>query len=368
MEKQFIDAFADLVRQSMANDHDDNHDTDRFGPERNRPSPVYRFLRWFAQQARLLPRPEVEAALSSSLELLRGNTGHLQWLYDKLADNESKQLLVLLASYRALGHRKVKLPLSSQRHRATVRRVQKMAKQGESMTVAFNNWSLHRMDLAVMGFPLSLYATAPAVVTQFIEQQYRCEADGSHIEAAEGDFVVDAGGCWGDTALYFAHMVGESGRVLSCEFLEDNLSVYRKNLELNAELASRIEIVQRALWAESGLHLDFIANGPGTSVARDVSSADLSVATTTLDDLISGRGWPRVDFIKMDIEGAELMALQGAEFVLRTYRPKLAITVYHRFRDFWEIPQFIDSLGLGYQFYLRHFKMHAEETVLFARA
>jgi len=45
--------------------------------------------------------------------------------------------------------------------------------------------------------------------------------------------------------------------------------------------------------------------------------------------------------------------------------PKLAITAYHDFNDFWMIPQYLESLGLGYRFYLRHFTIHAEETVLF---
>ena len=70
----------------------------------------------------------------------------------------------------------------------------------------------------------------------------------------------------------------------------------------------------------------------------------------------------------MDIEGAELEALKGATNTIQTFRPKLAISVYHRTRDFWEIPQWIDSLNLGYQFHLRHFTIHAGETVLFAIA
>ena len=54
--------------------------------------------------------------------------------------------------------------------------------------------------------------------------------------------------------------------------------------------------------------------------------------------------------------------------VLHHFKPKLAITVYHSLEDFWEIPRWIDGLGLGYKFYLRHFTIHAEETVLFAIA
>ena len=70
----------------------------------------------------------------------------------------------------------------------------------------------------------------------------------------------------------------------------------------------------------------------------------------------------------MDIEGAELNALKGAEETIRRFKPKLAITVYHSLNDFWEIPEWLESLGLGYKFYLRHFTIHAEETVLFASA
>ena len=68
----------------------------------------------------------------------------------------------------------------------------------------------------------------------------------------------------------------------------------------------------------------------------------------------------------MDIEGAELDALRGAENSIRKFRPKLAISVYHKLDHYWEIAQFIDSLGLGYRFALRHFTIHAEESVLFA--
>ena len=73
-----------------------------------------------------------------------------------------------------------------------------------------------------------------------------------------------------------------------------------------------------------------------------------------------------VDFIKMDIEGAESEALEGAKQTIRAFHPKLAISVYHKLDDFWTIPKYIDQLGMGYRFYLRHFTIHREETVLFA--
>ena len=104
-------------------------------------------------------------------------------------------------------------------------------------------------------------------------------------------------------------------------------------------------------------------------VTENKSTQDAaSVSTLKIDDVVGTAEFPKVDFIKMDIEGAEQQALRGAVGCIRRFKPKLAITVYHSLQDFWEIPQWIDNLGLGYSFNLRHFTIHAEETVLFAIA
>ncbi len=121
------------------------------------------------------------------------------------------------------------------------------------------------------------------------------------------------------------------------------------------------------LWSKSGEQLFVEGSGPGTRVSSNATRPDaIRRETLAIDDMVKNEKLDRVDFIKMDIEGAELEALRGAENTIRQFRPKLAISVYHKFDDVWEIPQYIDSLGLGYRFALRHFTIHAEETVLFA--
>ena len=67
----------------------------------------------------------------------------------------------------------------------------------------------------------------------------------------------------------------------------------------------------------------------------------------------------------MDIEGAELAALNGAVNTIKTYRPKMALSAYHKFEDVYALPNFIHSIDQGYQFYLRHFSDNLWETVLF---
>jgi FkbM family methyltransferase len=140
-------------------------------------------------------------------------------------------------------------------------------------------------------------------------------------------------------------------------------------MELNPGLASRIQLHQNPVWSSSGDKLFVYGNGPGTTVGPVAKSPESTrVETLKIDDLVARRDYPRIDFIRIDSEGAELEALKGSAAVLRRFKPKLAITVYHDLKDFWSIPQYLDGLGLGYRFYLRHFTIHAEEAVLFAEA
>lgn len=71
-------------------------------------------------------------------------------------------------------------------------------------------------------------------------------------------------------------------------------------------------------------------------------------------------------FISMDVEGVELEALKGGEMLIKENKPDLAISVYHAPNHIWDIPFYIDSLNLGYKFYLRNYTSFISETVLYA--
>jgi FkbM family methyltransferase len=105
---------------------------------------------------------------------------------------------------------------------------------------------------------------------------------------------------------------------------------------------------------------------PGLGPSCRISDqGTLTVQCVAIDDAIPNFA---PNFIKMDIEGAELRALWGAEKTLRRYHPSLAISVYHRPEDLWEIPIWVASLNLNYRMDLRGHGSNGFDTVLYCRA
>ena len=73
-----------------------------------------------------------------------------------------------------------------------------------------------------------------------------------------------------------------------------------------------------------------------------------------------------VTFIKMDVEGYELASLRGAQKVIQKWKPKLAVCIYHRRQDLWEVQEYIASLVPSYRFYMRAYEDTTTELVLYA--
>ncbi|MGR3294001.1 MAG: FkbM family methyltransferase [Candidatus Scalindua sp.] len=93
------------------------------------------------------------------------------------------------------------------------------------------------------------------------------------------------------------------------------------------------------------------------------TSGDSFAKCVSLDDSIMDFS---PTFIKMDVEGAELNALEGTKNVISKSRPDLAICVYHNINHLWDIPFLLDSWNIDYHFYLRTYSSCTMETVLYA--
>jgi FkbM family methyltransferase len=293
-----------------------------------------------------------------------------QWLNDSL-DPGSRQLLFDRLVFYLLGHVHARIGPSPDQLRDLLRSAHERlvtARDVTSLRYAGSPNS-HLFDLRPLGFPAVLESYMLGIQGTFQLQQYRCP---TYVAARPrfGDIAIDAGGCFGETALWLAHAVGGKGRVLTLEFDVENLVLLRANLERNPSLASRITLLEAALWSRSGCSLQIAMGGPAATVsASDVPAGDTAGApvarSIALDDLIADGVIDRVDFVKLDIEGAEPMALVGAVRVLERFRPRLALAAYHDIDHLWQLPRFLARLQLGYRFSMGHFTIHDEETVLY---
>jgi FkbM family methyltransferase len=298
---------------------------------------------------------------------LKENLDHLENAYSLLKDECSKKMMVDVFAYKILGQRRFKLSTNNQEYEKNSKISQSLTFGNEFIDINFMGWKLKKFDLKKIGFDLKLFYLPAGIAVTFLQKQYEYGKRTPKIKAEKGDYVFDVGGCWGDTALYFAQEIGGRGKVFTFEFIPSNLLIMEKNINLNKELKNRIEIIKNPIWEYSGEEMYYVDNGPGSTVNKEkTNESAVKIATLSLDDFSQKNNLLRVDFIKMDIEGAELEALKGAENLIRKFRPKLAISIYHKPEHFYQIIEYLNSLNLEYEFFLDHFTIHSEETILFA--
>ncbi len=154
--------------------------------------------------------------------------------------------------------------------------------------------------------------------------------DFAGIEFRPDMVALDVGANIGAVACWMARRIGPPGRVVVFEPDPDNLAVLRRNLALNG--VSNVTVVARGAWDRPG-ELEFHAGGGYTSSfcrtsyvrARPERYRVVRVPVTTIDAEAAVLGLPRVDLIKMDIEGGEGPALRGAAGTLRRWRPVVIV-------------------------------------------
>ena len=140
-----------------------------------------------------------------------------------------------------------------------------------------------------------------------------------------GDVVVDGGAFIGSFAVVAAKLVGPGGRVVAFE--PDSVSRERlcSNLELNG--LGNVTVVGKALW-DTDERLRF-SDSHYAGAAIVTGGGGVEVEAVSLDAELARLDIPTVDFIKMDVEGAELRAVEGCQRLMATCRPAFAIASYH---------------------------------------
>ncbi len=146
-----------------------------------------------------------------------------------------------------------------------------------------------------------------------------------------GDIVVDVGAYTGDYTIFASRKVGPTGRVIAIEPDPNNARRLRRNLR--GEL-DNVTVLEAAVWSAPGrMRFKFaecgLQSGPVVCVDETIRGVEDTVEVTTLDELIKGLKLPRVDVLKMDIEGAEIEVLKGCRATLMTESVYVCVASYH---------------------------------------
>jgi FkbM family methyltransferase len=166
------------------------------------------------------------------------------------------------------------------------------------------------------------------------------------VAVREGDVVLDVGSHLG----VFTRMALRKGAriVVAIEPAPRNIACFKKTFA--PELAAgRVIMVEAAAWSESAtLHFEVDDGYHGSARGHVGSRGQLAVPAVTIDDTVNRLGLNAVDFIKMDIEGAERFALRGAAGTIARFHPKLAICVYHGDDDRGVVPDVVRAIRPEY--------------------
>jgi FkbM family methyltransferase len=298
--------------------------------------------------------------LSRTLRYVHSNSDHLHQAWARLADKQSRRNLLEVLAFRALGPQHVRLPACGPHYWEAF----ELAKSWiEQSTGSYGGFDVFLFKVPSDRGTICLECWLGNIVYTFVRRQYFFSREQISIQPDADDVVLDLGACFGDTALAFAMAVGEKGRVYAFDPLPAHRTIFKENLGKNPELAPRVVFVERAVSAISDELVGFSEAFAGS---RFDSAGLRKVKTISVDDFVERERVSRVDFIKMDIEGSELLALQGSRATIERYRPKLAISIYHRPDDLYQIIEYIDSMDQRYRMYVEQYTTHDEEVILYA--
>jgi FkbM family methyltransferase len=185
------------------------------------------------------------------------------------------------------------------------------------------------------------------------------------IRLGEKEVFVDCGVFKGETSIEFA--LRSRFRYKMIYAFEPDAEAVLK-IKDNTQALENFKLYNIGVGAKKDvLYYDGNNSGGGGQIVAEDPGGYSKVEIDSLDNLLLEKPFAPT-YIKMDIEGAEIDALTGAAGIIKRDKPKLAVCVYHRPGDLWEIPLLIHDILPDYEFYLRHHYGYScqFDTVLYA--
>ena len=260
------------------------------------------------------------------------------WLYNSLSDRKSKENLIKVTKLRTLA------PFLGIIRASEILKVKFDYNSFLKFLITIKEWNLKNLILARLKkkiwlpkyYRLNRYILPlkPLNLLEiFIIEAYKYK---NIIIPKPGEYVLDIGASVGDTAIWFVKYMGEDGKIFA---FEPNPNAYR--------------ILQHVI-KMNNLEQTIYAYNFSIGSHSTTSNNNIYVSQISIDDFVRIEQVHEVDFIKIDIEGAEVNALKGARNTIKQFSPKLAIASYHYPREIIDVVKFLKELNTDYRVYLKH--------------
>ncbi len=201
----------------------------------------------------------------------------------------------------------------------------------------------------------------PDLIERVFEKKHRQYfPENDILKKSKDEIFVDAGAYNGDTSVKFAEWVDYNYEKI---FLMEPDPLMFEVLKEYVKLKNltNIELINKGAYCCNST-VSF-CNDPFDGSSRIDYNSISQIAVTTIDDMLGGE---RASYIKMDIEGVEYEALLGCAQTIKCYRPKLAISIYHKDDDLWTIPYYMMKEYPFYKYFIRHYTDITTETIMYA--
>jgi FkbM family methyltransferase len=283
--------------------------------------------------------------------------------FTRLADQASRDLYISVLRFKLGGHLHVRIDNAMQSRHEEARRFRELfAGVPSSAGVTGMFGGLVHYDAEWNGVRYTVDTLSDGLLINLVYRQYFFDRNGIKIEPELGDHVIDGGACTGDTIAVFRGAVGPHGHVYAFDPVQVHFEMCKFNTSRPGYENATVFPYGLSDKSVDAPMVQTTTYNPGYHPTDDRTPIPLR----RIDDLVIDGKIPKIDFIKLDVEGAELPALRGSISSINRFRPKMAISIYHKPDDFFQICDFLHDLDLGYRFYLDHYTIYEEETVLYA--
>ncbi|WP_297295436.1 FkbM family methyltransferase [uncultured Brachyspira sp.] len=268
--------------------------------------------------------------------------------YNMLEEEYSKRLFKSLIRYRYM------LSFNRDAYTNFDKKIKLSMKYG---SINIFSWGLKRILFGLKKFKYPKEIENFLLFYIFGLEQYNIK---DIFEVSDDSVVFDVGAWKGDTAYFFSKKCSDKAKIYAFEpdkKAYDTLKMIKEKYKLNNV------ILENVLFSNKNEVIDFVSMTPNTPTVQ--------MNAITVDTFVEENNIERIDYLKMDVEGAEMHILEGSINTIKKFRPYLAIAIYHGgelfMEDFYKVPIFIKEITENYEYYIRTFSPWGGETILFCK-